>query len=132
VPQPQYAAGRRPSRALRLLIADDNRDDVAMLSALLSHEGHQVVEVYRADAVLQLTRRYKPDAVLLDIGMPGMTGFEIARQLRDELGAKCPPLIAVTAWGQNAAKEMGKLVGFSRYLVKPYEPEDLLATLASL
>ncbi|HEX7052876.1 MAG TPA: response regulator [Burkholderiales bacterium] len=122
----------RPARSLRLLVVDDDRDAVLTLSTILQDEGHQVLEVYRGDAVLHLVRRYQPHAVLLDIGMPGLTGFEIARQLRDELRERCPLLIAVTAWGQTSAKELGRLVGFKHYLVKPYSTEELLSLLAPL
>ena len=129
-PAEKGRAAARPR--LRVLVADDNRDAVVTLSTVLQHEGYEVMEVYRGDAVLELVRRYRPDAVLLDIGMPGLTGFEIARQLRDELRRECPPLIAVTAWAQQTARELGKAVGFSHYLVKPYETEDLLKLLAPL
>lgn len=124
--------GRKARRKLRILIADDDRDAVVTLSSILQDEGHEVIEVYRGDAVLELARRYKPDTALLDIGMPGLTGFEIARELRENLRDACPVLIAVTAWHQRSAREMGKLVGFSHYLTKPYSIEDLLDILASL
>jgi two-component system OmpR family response regulator len=122
----------RPARPLKLLVADDDRDAVLTLSTVLQDEGHQVLEVYRGDAVLQLVRRYRPDAVLLDIGMPGLTGFEIARQLRDQLGRDCPMLIAITAWAQSSARELGRMVGFNHYLLKPFAAEELLALLAPL
>lgn len=125
----QPAAATQP---LRILVADDDRDAVLTLSTVLQHEGHSVIEVYRSDAVLELARRYQPHAALLDIGMPGMTGFEVARQLRDALGAACPLLVAVTAWNQPAAKKLGTLVGFRHYLVKPYAMAELLALLAPL
>jgi DNA-binding response OmpR family regulator len=123
---------RKAIRKLRILVADDDRDAVLTLSTVLEHEGHEVIEVYRADAVLQLTRRYKPDVALLDIGMPGMTGFEVARNLRDQLGKECPVLVAITAWNQNAAKALGKLVGFKHYMVKPYSMDELLDVLVKL
>ena len=122
----------QPKRKLRIAIADDDRDTVVTLATLLQQEGHEVLEIYRGDAVLELVRRYKPDVLLLDIGMPLMSGFEIARQLRDELRQSCPILIAVTGWKQAQAKEMGKVLGFYRYLTKPYEPSELLETLAEL
>lgn len=131
-PTHEPADKRKPARSLRIAVADDDRDAVVTLSTLLQHEGHEVIEVYRADAVFDLVRRYRPDVVLLDIGMPGMTGFEIARRLREELRHDCPPLVAVTAWHQERAREMGRLVGFSRYLTKPYDAEELLDILASL
>lgn len=121
-----------PKRSLRVLVADDDRDAVLMLSTLLQQEGHQVLEVYRGDAVLHLVRRYKPDAVLLDIGMPGMTGFEIARQLREGLRGACPLLVAVTAWSTEKARQLGKAFGFHHYLVKPYSSEELLSVLEPL
>ncbi len=119
-------------RALRIVIADDDPDEVLTLAALLRHEGHAVLEARRGNEVVNLVDHYRPDAVLLDIGMPGMTGFEIARQLREHLGTACPLLVAVTAWAQPAAREMGRLVGFNHYFTKPYSSGDLLAALAPL
>jgi two-component system CheB/CheR fusion protein len=123
---------RRPSRSLRILVADDDKDAVLTLSTLLQQEGHEVLEVYRGDAVRNLVRRYKPDAVLLDIGMPGVTGIEIAKQLVDEHGARCPLLVAITAWKQPSAKRLGALAGFKHYLTKPYSFDELLELLARL
>lgn len=117
---------------LRILIADDDRDTVLSLATILLQEGHEVREVYRGDAVLDQVRAYKPDVVLLDIGMPGLTGFEIARHMRQELGRVHPLLIAVTAWTQNSAKVLGKLVGFDHYLTKPYATNELLGLIAPL
>ena len=116
--------------ALRVLIADDERDTVASLETLLLQVGHEVREVYRGDAVLDQVRVYKPDVVLLDIGMPGESGFEIARNFRQELGRARPLLIAVTAWNQPSAKVLGKLVGFDHYLTKPYSTDELLGLIA--
>lgn len=132
MPPPDTQKRRKPVRPLRVLVADDDRDAVQTLSTILQDEGHQVLEVYRGDAVLQLVRKYRPHAVLLDIGMPGLTGYEIARQLRDELRNECPLLVAVTAWSHAKARELGKLFGFNHYLVKPYASEDLLALLDPL
>ncbi len=125
-------SAHRATARLRVLIADDDRDAVRTLATLLEQEGHQVIEVYHGDVVVSMVRRYEPDAVLLDIGMPGTSGFEVARQLRDQLGRACPLLVAITAWTQNKAKELGKLVGFNHYLTKPYSISDLLAILATL
>ena len=118
--------------AMRVLIADDDPDVLLTLSTLLRGDGHEVIEVHKSDAVVQLVRRYRPEAVLLDIGMPLVTGIEIARQLRDELRQACPVLIAVTAWSQASAVELGRLAGFNHYLVKPCAPERLLGLLGAL
>ncbi len=132
VPNADPQNRRQAGQPLRVLVADDDRDTVVTLSALLQAEGYDVLEVYRGDAVLELVRRYPPQAVLLDIGMPGLTGFQIARRLRDELGQACPLLVAITAWGQASAREMGRLSGFHHYLVKPYAPDELLGLLEPL
>jgi DNA-binding response OmpR family regulator len=116
--------------ALRILIADDDRDTVLSLATILLQEGHEVREVYRGDAVVDQVRAYKPDVVLLDIGMPGLTGFEIARNMRLELGHAHPLLIAVTGWNQKSAKVLGKLVGFDHYITKPYSTDELLGLIA--
>ena len=126
------ATSRKPTPGLRLLVADDNRDAATSLAMVLRDEGYEVFEVYRGDAVLELTAQFKPDVLILDIGMPGLTGFEIAHALRLTLGAACPVLIAVTAWSQPSARELGKASGFRHYLTKPCATEELLKILASL
>ncbi len=120
------------SRRLRVLIADDERDAVAMLAILLTQEGHQVREVYDGDSVIGNARDFAPHVVLLDIGMPGMSGFQVARILQAEYGEHCPVLIAVTAWNEGMHKVRGKVAGFRKYVTKPYDPSALLAFLAAL
>lgn len=132
MPTPDLKRNPQPKQALHIAVADDDRDALVTLATLLRQEGHQVTAIYRASAVLNIVRQYTPDVVLLDIGMHEVTGFEIARQLRDELRDACPLLIATTAWTQPAAKEMAKLVGFNHYLAKPYSTDALLDLLAPL
>jgi len=119
-------------RRLRVLIADDERDEVATLAILLTQEGHQVREVYDGDAVIGNVRDFAPHVVLLDIGMPGMSGFQVARTLQSEYGEHCPVMIAVTAWNSGADKVRGRISGFAKYITKPYDPNALLALLAGL
>lgn len=126
------AEAREEARALRIIVADDNRDAATSLAMVLRDEGHNVFEVYQGDAVPDLVARFKPDVLILDIGMPGLTGFEIAHRMRLEFRAACPLLIAVTAWNQPAARAMGRLSGFKHYLTKPYSTDELLQILASL
>ena len=120
------------SQRLRVLIADDERDEVATLAALLMEEGHQVREVYRGDAVPDQVRDFSPHVVLLDIGMPGMNGYVIAKLLHEEYGEHCPVLIAVTAWNKGTHRMYGKIAGFTKYVTKPYDPAALLALLPLL
>jgi CheY-like chemotaxis protein len=126
------ATSRKPTPGLRVLVADDNRDAATGLAMILRDEGYEVFEVYRGDAVLDFVASYHPDVLILDIGMPGLTGFEIAHRLRQNLGADCPMLIAVTAWNQPAARELGKATGFSHYLTKPYSTDELIGILSSV
>lgn len=123
---------RRPRLPLRIIVADDDRDAVLMLSQLLLQEGHTVREVYRGDAVFDLARDFEPDAVLLDIGMPGMTGLDVARALRESMGPACPLLVAITGWNKGADRVLGQMAGFHHFFVKPYEPTELLELLDQL
>ena len=125
-------SSRMSAQRLRVLIADDERDAVATLAALMMDEGHQVREVYSGDSVLDQVRDFSPHVVLLDIGMPGMNGYVIAKHLHEEYGERCPVLIAVTAWNKGTHRMYGKIAGFTKYLTKPYDPAALLALLPTL
>ena len=103
-----------------------------MLAFILHDEGHEVREVYRGAEVLRLARDFNPDAVLLDIGMPGMSGYDVARELRQEYGEKRPLLIAVTGWKQSSDRILAKLAGFDHHLAKPFESAALLKLLEPL
>ena len=119
-------------RPTRVIVADDDKDAVSTLATVLQHEGYEVREVYRGDAVLRLIREFEPHAVLLDIGMPGMSGYEVARTLRERLGPECPLLVAVTGWKKTSERLLGQIVGFDHYVTKPYSTDDLLGLLAPL
>lgn len=135
---PPHASTEQPEessplkRALRVIVADDERDSVAMLSWLLIQGGIQVREVYRGDAVLDRVREFSPDAILLDIGMPGMTGLDVARKLKATYGDRCPLLIAVTGWDKGADRVIGKIAGFNHYVTKPYDPNQIISLLKRL
>lgn len=126
------SAALQPERALRILVADDDPDTVFTLAMILRDEGHDVCRAYHGAGVLNQIRSYKPDAILLDIGMPGLSGFEIARRLRKEFGTGCPLLVAVTGLHENSAKVIGKLAGFHHYVTKPYSSNALLDLLENL
>jgi len=131
--QSQAAEGAaRAKRKLRILVADDERDQVATLAAILQDEGHEVREVYRGTEVLRMVRDFDPDVALIDIGMPGMSGYEVARELRQEFGKARPLLIAVTGWKQSSDKILARLAGFDFHLAKPFESEALLTLITPL
>jgi two-component system, OmpR family, response regulator len=127
-----HADDARASRALRVLVADDERDAAVSLALLLQMEGYEVREVYRGDAVLYMVRDFRPDAILLDIGMPGMSGYEVAREIKELYGQDAPLLVAVTGWSGPSDKILAKLVGFHYHVAKPYTAEQIFALLAPL
>lgn len=115
-----------------MLIADDDRDMVATLAALLNDEGHQVREVYRGTEVMRLLGEFDADVALVDIGMPGMSGYDVAREVRERHSKARPLLIAVTGWKKPSDRILAQLAGFDHHLAKPFEAKDLLALLEPL
>lgn len=121
-----------PQCPLRIIVADDERDQVATLAAILEEEGHQVREVYRGSEVLRMVRDFDPDVALIDIGMPGMTGYDVAREIRQIYGKQRPLLIAVTGWKQSSDRILAKLAGFDHHIAKPFETEALLKLISEI
>lgn len=118
---------------LRVLVADDERDTATMLAAILRDEGDDVHTVLRGDEVLDVVRLFRPDAVILDLNLPGMSGYAIAHEIRERHGAVAPLLIAVSGvWKGTSERLAGEAMGFDHYLVKPCEPKQLLAFLEPL
>lgn len=119
-----------PPPKLRIVIADDDRDTTVTLAALLRDEGHEVNTVLRGDEVLELCRLVRPDVVIADVDMPGMSGYAIARELRERHGTLAPLLIAVSGkWTKTSDRALGQAVGFDHYLLKPADVTELLAIL---
>jgi PAS domain S-box-containing protein len=112
-------------RRLRVLIADDNRDASDTLAALLQVQGHDVRLAYDGDQALALWREERPDVCLLDIGMPGRTGHQVAREIRRSPGGARALLVAVTGWSQLHDRELALEAGFDMHLTKPVSPAQL-------
>ena len=111
-------------------MADDEPDSVAMLKALLNDEGHDVVGVCRGSEVMAAVAQFNPDAVLLDIAMPDMSGYEVGTAIRRKYGERKPLLIAISGlYRQAADRRLAEIIGFNHYLAKPYPPEALLSLL---
>ena len=123
--------GKRPARpTLRVLIADDERDTASMLAAILRDEGHETHAVLRGDEVLEIDRLVRPDVVILDVNMPGMSGFAVAREIRTRRGIAAPLLIAISGkWTRKEDQQLGEVIGFDRYLLKPCEPAEIIRIL---
>jgi PAS domain S-box-containing protein len=119
-----------PSR--RVLVVDDNHDAADSLALLLRLAGQEVRVAYDGPSALAAAREFAPALVLLDIGMPGMDGYEVARRLRQLPGQERVLLAALTGWGQEEDRRRSLEAGFDRHLVKPLEPEELQEVLAGL
>ncbi|HTV50045.1 MAG TPA: ATP-binding protein [Steroidobacteraceae bacterium] len=120
-----------PRGYCRVLIADDNADAADSLGLLLEMSGHRVWVAHSGKAALELAMRERPDALILDIGMPGMTGYELARRVRQEAWGRRALLIAVTGWGQKDDKERAAAAGFDQHLTKPVSTELIERLLAA-
>jgi len=119
-------------RKLRVLVADDDRDLVLTLAALLRQEGHDVRGVHHGADVVDSVAEYAPDALLLDIGLPQTSGYEIGRALRDRYGSARPLIVGITGRDRPEDRQLAELAGFDHYFVKPFDPGSVLATLSSL
>jgi CheY-like chemotaxis protein len=118
---------------MRVLVVDDSPDNVDAMALLLRLDGYDVTGAYCGPTALKLARAQQPDVVLLDISMPGMSGYEVARQLR-QMFQDHVLLIAITSHGLEEDRRRSREAGFDRHLVKPVDPhvvEDLLATAES-
>jgi signal transduction histidine kinase len=107
------------SRHLRLLLVDDNVDAVESLAMLLRREGHEVTAVYEADAALRLIDEYQPDLAVLDLGLPGMDGYMLAREIRARPRTRDVVLVALTGYGQPEDRNRAREAGFDHHLIKP-------------
>ena len=121
-----------PIAPRRILVVDDNQDAAQTLGMLLTHLGAEVEIAHDGPAALTAFARRRPDMVLLDIGMPGMDGYEVARRLRHDGGAKGVPIVALTGRGQEADRHRVRDAGFDRHLVKPADLATLHGLLGSL
>lgn len=117
---------------LRLLLVDDNKDAAVSLAMLLRLQGHEVHVAHTGVAALEMARSHQPHVIFLDIGMPGMDGYEVARRIRQLPGSEKIILAALTGWGQQEDRRRTSEAGFDHHLVKPPELKALEAVLAPL
>ena len=117
---------------LRVLVVDDNHDAADSLALLLQLMGHDVRTVYDGASALSAVAALTPQVVMLDIGMPFMGGYEVARKLSEKPGAALPVLVAITGWGQQRDRDHAREAGFHHHLVKPVEQDALQRVLAQV
>jgi PAS domain S-box-containing protein len=121
--RPQHVVKRR------VLIADDNRDAAESLALLLRLEGHEVDVVHDGSQALAAFTDLNPEVALLDIGMPELDGYEVARRVRQGTLGRAVTLVAVTGWGQQSDKARALAAGFNYHFTKPVQPEQLIELL---
>jgi two-component system CheB/CheR fusion protein len=127
--QPKVQTVFRPRR---ILVVDDNQDIAASLAMFLELEGHTVQVAHSGTDALGLARDFAPDIALLDVGMPGMDGYQLAQHLRQDACTARATLIAVTGWGSQADKDKATRAGFDHHLTKPVDPDQLAELLVRL
>jgi PAS domain S-box-containing protein len=123
-------AAAAPAAALQVLVVDDNVDAAETMSMLLEMSGHRTVMVHGGLEVLEAALRFLPDVILLDIGLPGMNGYEVAARIRQERLLDQTLLVALTGWGSEADKRAAIEAGFDIHLTKPVGPDALMDVLA--
>jgi signal transduction histidine kinase len=123
-PSSQTAPAAAPIRR-RILVADDNRDSAETLAMLLRIEGHDVTITHDGEAALAAFKQCAPEIALLDIGMPGINGYELASRIRQSAAGGSVRLIAITGWGQETDKQRALAAGFDHHLTKPVDTREL-------
>ncbi|HVO90656.1 MAG TPA: response regulator, partial [Casimicrobiaceae bacterium] len=124
-PSAQADAGVAYTRTT-ILVVDDNQDAASSLSTLLELMGHDVHIAYDAETAINLAGELRPHALLLDLRMPGLDGYEACRRVRSQPWGKPMRIIAVTGWGQDEDRRKSAAAGFDDHLVKPVGPETLV------
>jgi CheY-like chemotaxis protein len=133
-PEPRAASRVETGPAIRrrILIVDDNEDGAASLAMMLKLGGHETETAHDGLEAVEAAERFRPDAMLLDIGLPKLNGYEVCRRIRERPWGKDVVLVAVTGWGQDEDRDRSKAAGFDTHVVKPVDREVLGKLLASL
>ncbi len=118
------------TRKARILVVDDNVDTARGMTRLLKRIGHDISTAYSGPEAIEVARQHRPEFVLLDIGLPGMTGYEVAARLRQEESCQGAVIIAVSGYGQDEDRRRSKESGFDHHLIKPLDHDALLALLS--
>jgi len=125
-PRRRAGEARRPRR---VAVVDDNEDSADGLAMLLRLDGHEVETAHDGLEAVALAERFRPEVVFLDIGLPGISGYEAARRIRALPGGAQIRLVALTGWGKQEDRRKSAEAGFDRHLVKPVDPDELQGAL---
>ena len=110
----------------RILVVEDNEENRQILRDLLGHAGMDFVEAWDGEAAVVLARTHRPDLILMDIGLPGIDGYEATRRIRSDPSSRSVPIIAVTAHSLVGDETKALEAGCDAYVAKPYSPRQLL------
>jgi CheY-like chemotaxis protein/anti-sigma regulatory factor (Ser/Thr protein kinase) len=124
-PAPVHAIARR------VLVVDDSPDAAESLAMLVEFEGHEVYQAHDGAEAVRTAERVRPDIVLMDIGLPVLSGYEACRRLRAQAWGAAIVIVALTGWGQEEDRERSRAAGFDLHLVKPVDRDDLLRVVGS-
>ena len=130
--QPAVREPTPPSVGRRILIVDDSEDGAESLAMLLQLGGHETYKAHDGQEAIKAAERLRPDAVLLDIGLPILNGYEVCRRIRRESWGKHLTIVALTGWDQEEDRHRSREAGFDAHMVKPVDHDELLKLLASL
>jgi CheY-like chemotaxis protein/anti-sigma regulatory factor (Ser/Thr protein kinase) len=119
-----------PATARRVLVVDDNIDGAESLALLLRLAGHVIEVAHDGHEALAVAERFRPEVALLDIGLPGLNGYEVCERLRQQPWGRTVTIIALTGWGQDEDRRRSSMAGFDAHMVKPVDPQALLRMLA--
>jgi CheY-like chemotaxis protein len=119
-------------RTRRILLADDNIDFAASLAVMLRGLGHEVVVAHDGAHALATARAFRPEVAFLDIGLPRLHGYALARELRADPATREVVLVAVTGWGQERDRQLARDAGFDRHFVKPVDLDQIVGVLAAI
>ncbi|HET7204637.1 MAG TPA: response regulator [Steroidobacteraceae bacterium] len=126
---PAALRARTSAGSLRILVVEDHRDGAETITELLTRLGHRVRTVHDGGAALQVAGDFRPELVLLDIGLPTLSGYEVCRRIRAQAWGAEVTIVAMTGWGDAEAQRKARSAGFDRHLVKPVDEESLLSAL---
>jgi CheY-like chemotaxis protein len=130
----EILGGKRPlarPASRRILVVEDNLDSVHSLALLLRDMGHNVEYAINGYAALDIARRLRPEIVFLDLGLPGMDGFEVCRRIKQEPGLDTVRVIAISGYAQDEYRHRSQAAGCELHLVKPVSPQFLVSLLGS-
>jgi len=132
VPESGAATERAVRSSLRIMVVDDNRDGADSLAELLTMMGNHTRTAYDGQSGVDAVGEFRPDVILLDIGMPKLNGYEACRRIREQAGGESVVLIALTGWGQDDDRRRSHSAGFDHHMVKPVDPVTLMELLGGL